>query len=118
MEESKRKVTIRTLEEKKALCEEWKTSGKTKREFCKENNIPIASFFPWCNKLLAESKKQEANLFPVKIINKPSISSNEPVTQTEIEISFENGLAVHFTLPIKELVTFIQELSHAITTIR
>jgi hypothetical protein len=115
---SKRKVTVRTWEEKKILCEQWKNSGKTKREFCKDNNIPIASFFPWCDKLWPETKKEKTDLLPVKIINKNQTISNAEILQTDIELIFGEGPKIRFKLPIKNLVTFIQELSHAVTTIR
>lgn len=115
---TKRKVTVRTWEEKKAICERWKASGRTKHEFCKDNDIPIASFFPWCNKLWPEAKTQETDLLPVKIINKSQSLPNEELPQTDIELIFEEGPKIRFKLPIKNLVTFIQELSHAVTTIR
>lgn len=116
--EKKRKAKQRSWEEKKLLCEQWKASGKSKQEFCKENDIPIASFFPWCNKLWPKLKKQEINLSPVKIVNKSSRSSDSQLTQTEIELHLGSGSIIRFKLPIKNLVTFIQELSHAVATIR
>jgi hypothetical protein len=115
--ELKRKIK-RTWEEREALCEQWKSSGKTKREFCRENDIPIASFFSWCSKLSLKPKKPVVNLLPIKLINTSPVET-EKVTQTEIELNLgEGGAIIRFKLPIKNLVTFIQELSHAITTIR
>jgi hypothetical protein len=117
--ESKRKVTKRTWEERKALCEQWKASGKSKREFCRENNIPIASFFPWCDKLWPQPKKHTANLLPIKLITTPSVASENQAMQTEIELNVaEGGPIIRFKLSIKNLVPFIQELSHAVATIR
>lgn len=116
--ELKRKVTPRTWDEKKALCEEWKSSGKTKSDFCKEHNIPLATFFRCCNRLWPVSKKAKSNILPVKIINNtPFISSSSP-QQTDIELILDNGAMIRFKLSIKNLVPFIQELSHAITTVR
>ena len=116
--QTKRKVTIRTREEKQALCEQWKASGKTKSYFCKENNIPLASFFPWCNKLWPELKESAPNILPVKIINKNASISNTQVEQTDVELLLGTNTTIRFKLPIKNLVTFIQELSHAVATIR
>jgi hypothetical protein len=112
----KRKVT-RTLEEKKALCEEWKASGKTKSNFCKEKNIPLATFFPWCKKF-TDTKKEVPNILPVKIINKAQVLAKAAIDQTEIELHLGSSTVVRFKLPMKEIVTFIQELSHAVATIR
>lgn len=113
----KRKVTKRSNEERKALCEQWKVSGKSKREFCKENNIPIASFFPWCVKFLTESGKQETNMVPVKMITQPAGMETQKL-DTELELTIGGDHKLRFKLPIRQLVTFIQELSHAVTTIR
>lgn len=115
--ELKRKVTKRSCEERKALCEEWKASGKSKREFCRENNIPIASFFPWCNKFLRGSGEQEINMVPLKII-KQAPDMEPKKLEIELELAIEGGHKLRFKLPIKQLVTLIQELSHAVTTIR
>lgn len=110
-----RKVTNRTWEEKKALCEEWKKSVKTKSKFCKEHAIPLATFFPWCNRLWPVTKKERSNIVPVKIksTNLPFLEVSSE--QTPIELILVNGATVRFKLTIKNLVPFIQELSHAIT---
>ena len=42
---TKRKITIRSCEEKKALCEEWKNSGKSKSTFCKEHNYRFGDYW-------------------------------------------------------------------------
>ena len=115
--ESARKMTKRTWEERKALCEQWEASGKSKRAFCRENNIPIASFFPWCNKFLTEPEKQETNMVPLKIIT-PSPEIETKKLETELELTIEGGHTIRFKLPLNHLVTFIQELSHAVTIIR
>ena len=102
--ESNRKVKKRSWEEKKALCEQWKTSGKSKREFCRENNIPIASFFPWCDKLWPKPKKHTANLLPVKLIKTPPVVPGNQAIQTEVELNLaEGGPTIRFKLPIKNL---------------
>lgn len=109
----------RSWEEKKTLCEQWKASGKSKRDFCKENNIPIATFFPWCNKLWPGSKKSSSNLLPIKLIDGSSLASESQGSQTEIELILGEGSAkIHFKLSNKKLITFIQELLHAVATIR
>ena len=109
------KRVLRSWDEKKILCEEWKISNKSKRDFCKEKNIPIATFFAWCNKLWPEEKKASRQLLPVKI--KPCDFTDKS-DQTEFEIILLNGSKLHFRLATKKIVSFIKELSDAATIIR
>lgn len=113
----KRKTVIRTWETKKALCEEWKASGKTKTDFCREKNIGLSTFYSWCNQLWPEQKKERLFL-PLQVKKMPSIESTKAQDQTDVELILSNGNLLRFKLPIKNLITFIQELMHATATVR
>lgn len=55
----------------KKIVEEQKESTLSTREYCKQNNIPISSFYR--QKKSLENDTLENNLFvPVKIIHEPS----------------------------------------------
>ena len=43
------KISVKDLDYKKQKYEEWTTSGLSKREFCKLNNINYNSFKAWKN---------------------------------------------------------------------
>ena len=114
--ERKIKNLVKSKEERQILCEEWKKSGKSKIEFCKEINIPLGTFTHWCKKLWPSAKKRAA-MVPVKIVNNHLTFAENKVEDTEVRLEIRNT-NVCFKLPIKNLVTFIQKLSHAVTAIR
>ena len=114
-EEIKNKGRDRLKEEKQKLCDQWKVSGKSKTQFCKEIGLPLGTFAHWCKQVYPPLKKN-SDILPVKIINKHPVSQ-EDTEKTKIIVSMGNT-TISFKLTIKNLVPFIQELSHAVTTIR
>jgi hypothetical protein len=101
---------------KRAICEQWKLSGKSKAQFCKEQRLSLQTFWGWCDRLWPRLNKKGRDLAPVRIINKNDLIKN--TSQATLEISLPNQSLIHCKLSIKQLALFIQELSHATSTIR
>ena len=102
--------------EQKTLCEQWKISGINRGKFCKEHGIPTSTFYGWCNKLWQTKKLKKPSFVPViPLIKLPNQMS---VEQSILEISLPSQIRVKVSLPSRDVVTFIQELSHAATIIR
>lgn len=109
------KYSRRTQEGKKALYEEWKGSGKSKAQFCKEQKLCLSAFYNWQNHLSPSNKR--SNLSPIKVIPQ-EIAEELRLEQTQVEIIMPTNIIVRVKLPAKNLVNFIQEISYAITIIR
>ena len=114
----KRHVTTRSKEEKQRLFEQWEVSGKTKSEFCNEIGIPLGTFTHWVKKKYDEPKKSRTNILPLKIISKSQHSSDSTDEKMGIEIFLGTHTKICINLPIKNLISFIQELSYATSAIR
>lgn len=119
MNELRRTSKTYTLEEKKNICERWKTSVKNIRQFCEEQGIAVSTFYGWCSTLIPEFKKVKSNLCPVKIVRqKPMAIKEDEIEKTTIEITLSNQMLVSFKLPVKQIPGLIQELANAIAVIR
>lgn len=106
-------------EEKKNICEEWKSSGKSRSQFCKDHGLGLSTFHAWCAKLWPKTKNKNVNLSPVVIVNKKPIKQKEAFPeQTMVEVKLSCEAIIRFELPIKQLATLIQEISYANTIIR
>src|SRR5690348_15526883 len=115
--ESKHKKVLNALPkrkpltaEQKALCEQWKASGIKREEFCKKHGVPASTFYGWCNKLWPTKKFEKSSFVPIiPLIKRPNHIS---VEQSTLEISLPSQILVKISLPLRDIVTFIQELSH------
>lgn len=102
-----------TWEEKKAICEQWKKSGKSQNTFCKEHDIAPQTFWTWCKKIWPQKQNQ---LTRVLVVDKKNLGE-EPI-HTMIEIALPNNGLIRFSLPINKIASLIQEICHANTIIR
>ena len=114
----KRHVTTRSKEEKQRLLEQWENSGNTKSEFCTALGIPVGTFTHWVKKKHEDPKKSHTNILPLKIISKSQHSSNSTDEKMGIEVFLGTHTKICFHLPIKNLISFIEELSYATSAIR
>lgn len=103
-----------TWDEKKALCEQWKKSGKSQNTFCKEQGIAPQTFWTWCQKLWPQKKNQLAR---VLVVDKKNVEPEEQM-HTMIEIALPNNGIIRFSLPINKIASLMQEICHANTIIR
>jgi hypothetical protein len=75
----------RTKEEWQQLIEEWKQSGSTQGEFCKERIIPLATFR--CKLHQQKQENQETTFEEIKAI---------PIFQENIIVKFPQGIQLYF----------------------
>ncbi len=112
-----KKTPIRISEvAKKELCEKWKISGLDKGSFCKEHNLSRSALYNWCKKFGIPFCEKSSSFVPVKVSSKTSISNFE--LNSPVEVFLPNQTMIRVKLPHARLVSFIQELTHAVTTIR
>jgi transposase-like protein len=107
-----------TLEEKKEILELWKISNLSKINFCKEHGIAPSTLHKWLNPLSETLQSSIIHLTPVSVVNKKELVVKEETEQTLIELSLPSQSVMRFKLPIKDLVLFVTELTHATATIR
>lgn len=107
-------------ETKTAYCEDWRKSGLTQGEYCRSHGLSTASLRRWC--LERESKERMFDGFSpvmVKEAEEDTVYSKTSLPEKiALKLILRNGACL--VIPMKEdnLITFIQELSHAITVIR
>jgi len=70
---------------------EWKQSGKSMKQYCRDNNISFDSFYYWYRKFSKIDSCNNEDFVPLKIINKPAIKENK------IEIHYPNGVKLLLT---------------------
>ena len=115
-----------SLENKKALYQQWKTSNQTKHAFSKAQGLVKTSFYKWCKKLEREEKIEEinqpnhSNAF-APVIHRKKISTAKDLDVSEkisLELLFPNQMIVKLQLPMSQVNHLIQEWCHATTVIR
>jgi hypothetical protein len=85
-------------EQQKQFCANWQSSGMSKQDFCKANNISKSGLYKWLNKFGYKSSAQDE----VKFL---PIQTEEAIAERGLEILFPNGVLVRGTNKlIKELV--------------
>lgn len=109
----------RTWKEQRAYCEEWKASGKTKSQFCRDNGIALPTFCGWCSKVWPVSKDKNQHLSPVRMVNKDEIrQKGERADRTKVEITLPSQAVICLNLSINNIAEFIQVMCHAVAIIR
>jgi len=83
------KLTIRTKEEIQSLVELWKQGGKSKTEFCREQNINYQTFIGWTTPKKSHHKKTSSFL-PL------TVSAEEEKQNIFAEVYFRNGSRICF----------------------
>ncbi len=103
------------MENKSELCrdmfqliEEWKASGKSKKQFCQEHQISHNRFFYWQKRYREQNNPAHRKRFiQVKTAKKPET----PVIITgKIEIHYPNGVNLH--LPAGTGMSVIKGMIH------
>lgn len=115
-----------TLESRKALCEEWKSSGLKASEFCKQKGLCRPTFHGWCAKLGLHSNKNKTNKRKYqKRTDKnwlPLISKNEAFRESQdfksVEMKFSNQMIMRLSLSMDDIQLLLKGLCDATTVIR
>jgi hypothetical protein len=93
----------RNEEEQKKLCESWKRSGLTQKEFCAENDIHIKSLWRW---LKQKKEKQASVQEAIKFLP----MGNIPLEKNYLEIILPNGIICKAHLSKENIVDFLGRL--------
>ncbi len=101
--------------EKLALCRAWNNSGMSLEQFSEVNNVSKSALYRWSRYYKQETESPKQNWLPVKLSGPPMLASEQPIL---IELSLPNGGVVRVTTLRNDAVMFLQELYHAVATIR
>ena len=69
------------------LIDKFNRSNVSKKQFCRQEGIPISVFYYWQKKVKQTRKPSDKGFLPVEVNHKPTI-------QSSVEISFPNGVVV------------------------
>lgn len=108
---------VRSIEEQKALYEEYKRGGLTTKKFCQENKISSRSIWLWRKKFeqstVDETAGKKARLSQeVNDVKFYSVGKLKDFTNTDnlLKIILPNGVSIKAALSKKEIDLFLQEL--------
>jgi len=106
-------------DERRALCQQWKTSGLSQSEFCRQQGIALSSFHQWL------SGKRLASIQPPTVKNIPAWVPLEikstPKTPEEpllMEMILPNKITLKLPIAYSKINSVIEQLCHANTVIR
>lgn len=99
----------RSKKEITAIVEDWKQSGKSKAQFCLENNFNYQTFFGWIKPKIKKShsgKKENQSIMS----GFAALKIKNPVSESFAEIHFEGGTKIylHQTVPVNYLKELIR----------
>ena len=93
----------------------WGSSGMSKSDFCKKHGLSINSLYYWHKLFKKEAALKVSQFSPVVA---KVIPSDHQQTVMQLEMRLPNQMQLFIPLRESNLVSFIQELSNAITVIR
>ena len=94
MKESANKKA-KSKKEWEGIIEEWKGSGLSKYEYCREKKIYRSTFYKWCKKLRDEQEELGKSRF-IPIIIKDREKEREEGIKSELSIESASGIKVKF----------------------
>jgi hypothetical protein len=81
------KTRQRSSQQMQALIEKFNKSNVSKKQFCRQEGIPLSVFYYWQKKFKQTGQPSGEGFLPVEVNHKTSI-------QSSIEISFPNGVVM------------------------
>lgn len=90
--ELKKPAAKRTKQEIEVLIEQWRKSGKTKKDFCQDYPLNYQTFIGWTKKKKKEltlSKKTSSNFIPLEV------TKESRAVFAEIRLSNGNSVIIH-----------------------
>ncbi len=88
------KLKEKTEKEKIAILNSFIENGTTRRAYCKEQGISLATFYNWQKKYREAELKTDAKFIPVVITTPTEQPAQAKSKNIEIEISYPNGVRV------------------------
>lgn len=104
-----------TVENKQALCQEWRQSGLSMRQFCSTKRISTSALYQWCRNLYPKTNDVKKNWVPVKGIQNQEIKIEDSVS---IELSLPNQSVARVRVLKSDAISFLKEIYNAASTIR
>jgi transposase-like protein len=105
-------------DERRALCEQWKTSDLSQSEFCRQQGVALSSFYQWLSGRRLDNvrlpKKNIPAWAPLEIKNTQK-NLEEPLS---IEIVLPNNIMLKLSVAYSKINSVIEQLNHANTTVR
>jgi transposase-like protein len=102
-------------QEKRDYYKAWESSGMPKSMFCKEHGLSVPQFYYW-HKMFRKDPSAKQKQFSPVLVKHPTPNLQQNTTQLELQLP--NQAKLLLTLRENQLVSFIQELCHAVTIIR
>lgn len=92
-----------------SLSNEWKQSGLSQPEFCKQKNIRYSQFTTWRTKFLKKAGLSRSQLKPVRL------KSASPQSSIGLQINFPNGVILQIPVGVDQatLITVLRSLGGA-----
>jgi len=101
-----------SMEEKRNYCIAWKKSGMSQLAFCKMNGISKSALYNW-NK---ECKKENRGMDFSPIALQEKLDKDE-TGMIQLNIECPNQIRLSISIPEYRLITFIQEIGYATSTL-
>ena len=100
------------VEEKRNYCIAWKKSGMNQLDFCKANGISKSALYKWNKEVEKENKGIDFS--PIALKDKLHKKETGVI---QLNIEYPNHIMLSISIPEYRLLSFIQEIGYATTTI-
>ena len=109
-------ATERTFsnQDKRSYCIAWEKSGMNKNAFCKAQGLPPSAFYWWYSQF-KKHRLDESSFSPVVVKSSLSVEREDRI---QFEMRLPNHVQLFITMREHGLISFIQELCHAVTVVR
>lgn len=101
-----------SVEEKRNYCIAWKKSGMSQLNFCKANRISKTALYLWNKEF---EKEHKGIAFSPIVVKDKSDAKETGVIQLNIDCP--NHIRLSISIPEYRLISFIQEIGYATSTI-
>ena len=101
-------------QDKRDYCIAWEKSGINKSVFCRANGLSPTAFYSWYGQF-KNHRLDESSFSPVVVKRRPTIERQDVI---QFEMRLPNQAQLFITMREHGLVSFIQELCHAVTVVR
>lgn len=101
-----------STEEKRNYCIAWKKSGLNQLDFSKANGISKAALYKWNKEF--EKEHKGIDFSPIVLKDK---GHEQETGIIQLNIECPNHMRLSISIPEYRLLTFIQEIGHATSTI-
>ena len=103
-----------TQEQKRNYCLQWQRSGQSKAVFCQSHGIAKSAFYAWLHQFKLENSNNTA-FSPVTLKASPTLDTENVM---HLEICLANQTKILIQMQKSKVISFIQELNHAIAAVQ